>query len=293
MVDSRQYHREEYTRLRRCELQARQIEGQVRELPERADGKRSQDIENVRKWNRILDRLEVGLDEAKARLAACEQAAQRQRRRAEKAGLAPDELNDETFPQEVSDGADSTTVEGLGESLREILGGTTRTPDADAVADATGTLDDLSAEEVEGIEELTAEGGFAKDRVPEPSQVSEESPDASPEPTRDRPRRRLFERQLAPVTIEDRRRHKRLQVAVDKLLLRRFNAMTIAEVDLVLSSTALLHERSQEDPGGRRITETLTEFVGELPTKLSDWQRTVEPNADNATNPQNQQDRGL
>ena len=253
---------------------ALKIEEHVRGLLERADQRRRDETEDPKRWDRIIDRLELSLDEAKARVSAYCAGMERQRRRASNAGVELEDVAAEPSGpgEEIALGEDAWAGEGEGEEAEaghlahHAHGG-------DAFKAMTGILYKLARD---AREETKALAGIASevDRGPGGGRTPGEPPEGEGGASHERGR---SAGSPVSLSLDERRRKKELRVAVDKIVAQRFDALTLGETELIFRSTSALLARSTSEPRGHRLRLSLAQFFKEVQRRCTEWQAAVTP----------------
>ncbi len=262
-----QHIEDEYQRAMRMHSQAREAELRVRELLELADERRQQEAHDIRKWNRILSRLEVALDATKARQAACEQELDRQRRRAERRGVDLPPMLFDLMQDNASSPCDEL---GLPGSLAK------QGPDLS---------DEAISFAAQGLSDYAATLAY-----PSPSSEPVKKEHAFPAPEQDMATpassteirisnislRKSLETRTPQVNAEERRMRGRLRIAVDKMVMRHYDALSMSEIDLLLNSFAAVLDQSASDRPGERMSELFAEFMEHLQKRQNRWSQLIE-----------------
>jgi hypothetical protein len=84
----------ELEQLRTDQVRLKQNLYDVLELIDKAESRRKSEAENRSRWNRVLDNLEACMDEAKAKLGACESRIEHLERRRSAANVEPEPAQD-------------------------------------------------------------------------------------------------------------------------------------------------------------------------------------------------------
>lgn len=237
----------------------------IRGLLARADEKRLSEINETRKWNKVLDNLETALDEAKARVQRCERELRRERERM-------------GFSQAVSPAATPAVAVGEAVSLvvepAPIATHTHREEAAAARAMLETPLESVELapleqvamaqhyllwrkdqglangddKRLEGRIELAIQGGVG---------MASELPDGQAE--------------------QERRNQHVLRAIVDKVLSNRSDALTVRELELAIDCYSILARRPSLGDSESRLKRILGRVVM-LATQLGeDVKRKVEP----------------
>lgn len=244
MSTTQEYLAGEYAKALRKLAEVAESERQVRALLQRADERRLSDKGDERRWGRIVARLEIALDYAKAMQAHWEGEALRQRRRAEKNGAAPGDLD-----------AIAADAAQAAEAAAEPE------PSLDA---AQATLRELHEEDHEALAEIVQEVHESIKR---------------PEPTLPPKRPAVVPKRPAYPSIAERRRMRCLRQAVDKLLGGHFELLTLREIETVFEARELWNLPHTDEGMARQLREALGAFCSKTLERIGEWERQINPSS--------------
>lgn len=247
MSTTKEYLVKEYAKAVQRLAQSDESERQVRALLERADARRAAEPGEYRRWSRVVDRLEVALDYAKAMQAHWEGEVVRRRRRAEKNGVAAEHL-DQVLEEQVQ--------APLPEEAPPVL---------DA---AQATLQELNEEDHQSLHEIAQEVQADS----EPGQVHAEPRQADSPPKRTP----VSSRRSSYPSLEDRRRLRRLRQAVDKLVGGHYDLLTLRETALVFEAQELWEGPGAQNGLPQQVQEALRGMCVKMRSQLEQWEAALE-----------------
>ena len=193
--------------------------GDVNELLRQADRRRKTERSNQRKWDRVLENLERGLDETKSRITGCEVNLKTARKALDAKDEAPEaaaEPAEESVPE-----PEASVSEAGGGGYLALAESIACTPLAELhrftleqIADVSGRLErEITRENFPDYEKLAAHIEFANQLRSKAGESDEN---------------------------KERRGQGALRAAIDKVLNKQFDAMSPEEMRLILASQDLL-----------------------------------------------------
>jgi hypothetical protein len=218
----------------------RSLVDHVRDLLGRADERRLAEPENRRRWNRVLDNLEVALDEAKARLERAEfRLAEARRRGTLSPSSSPSEPETPAPEPELAADVDACAFE----AARRLLAAPLEEAERASLEQVALARNYLERHGNDG-ERTSAERRLAA-RVELAVQAQANARPASPDPY-------------------ERRKQTMLRQAMNKALDGDLGGLTLREMDLLVGSYAVLLRRRDLSPKEERLCRILLRIVTEL-----------------------------
>lgn len=230
--------------------EARAAMEKVRDLLAKADVRRHREPQNQRKWNAVLDHLEISLDEARARIEASQQETLR----------LQEQLHDTQAMGKPDVEAVATTLATAGAAQTSTFEDTEKKLLAASFLD----LGKFSLEQIalvqshllEQPEEKATETEQLLGRLELANQVRDEVSVASSDDAPEYQRRQLL-----------------LRAAIDKIQTNRIDTMTRQEIDLVISCHSLLSRRLRPTPKDERLVRILSAAIKVLQRKHAEFRK--------------------
>jgi hypothetical protein len=223
----------------------------IRALLIRADARRAQEPDNVRRWNRVLDNLETALDEAKGRLERCETRLNQARQ----AECESTSLADGDAPSSLAE-VDSRPAPFL--------------PAQPGNAEASAAAQFLLQAPLDTVENAPLEQvALARNYLSWRSRTGHANGDEK----RLAGRIELAIQGRTPgasSTVRERRQQFILRAAVDKIVAGRVDSMTFRELELVVSSYTVLVQRPERTVSEERLVWILAKAAGEVERLVAD-----------------------